>query len=85
MPGPAPGSELPNPNVSSPLFSSVLEVHFSARAEATTAGFTLTYADQLALKDGAALALSNGAGDRLTVRLLATRCMCGRSWLPINA
>ena len=71
LPGPAPGSELPNPNVSSPLFSSVLEVHLSARAEATTVGFTLTHADQLALKNGAVLTLSNGAGDRLTVRLLA--------------
>ncbi len=71
LPGPAPGSELPNPGVSSPLFSSVLEVHFSAHAEMMTDGFTLTAADQLALKAGETLTLDNGAGDKLTVKLLA--------------
>ena len=71
LPGPGPGLEVPNPSVSSPLFSSVLEVHFSAHVEMTTAGFTLTPADQLALKSGSELTLDNGAGDRVTVRLLA--------------
>ena len=71
LPGPAPGSEVPNPNVSSQLFSSVLEVNFSAHAEMTTTGFTLTAADQLALKAGQTLTLDNGGGDKLTVRLLA--------------
>ncbi len=71
LPGPAPGAEVPNPNVSSPLFSSVLEVHFSAHAEMTTAGFTLTQADQIALKNGAELTLDNGGGDKLTIKLLA--------------
>lgn len=71
LPGPAPGAEVPNPDVSSSLFSSVLEVHFSAHAEMTTAGFTLTAADQLALGSGTELRLGNGGGDKLTVRLLA--------------
>lgn len=71
LPGPAPGAEVPNPDVSSPLFSSVLEVHFSANAEMTTAGFTLTESDQTALKNGAELTLDNGGGDKLTIKLLA--------------
>ena len=69
--GPFPGTELPNPNPSSPILSSVLEVHFSANAEKTASGFTLTEADQFALKSGAELVLDNGKGDRLTIKLLA--------------
>ncbi len=70
LPGPAPGAEVPNPNVSSPLFSSVLEVHFSANVEMTTTGFTLTPADQLALKNGQTLLFDNGGGNNLTISLL---------------
>jgi hypothetical protein len=40
--GPIPGTELPNPNPSSPILSSVLALHFSAEAEQSTTGFTLT-------------------------------------------
>jgi hypothetical protein len=69
--GPLPGTELPNPNPSSPLLSSVLQVHFSANVEKTTSGFILTEADQLALKSGAEVALDNGEGDKLTIKLLA--------------
>ena len=69
--GPLPGTEIPNPNPSSPIYSSVLAVHFSAHVEKTTAGFTLTSADQAALAGGAKLNLSNGGGDRVTVELIA--------------
>jgi hypothetical protein len=69
--GPLPGTEVPNPNPSSPILSSVLEVHFSANAENISSGFTLTEADQAALKSGAELVLDNGKGDRLTIKLLA--------------
>src|SRR5438094_4337613 len=69
--GPFPGTELPNPNPSSPILSSVLEVHFSANAEKTASGFTLTDADQLALQSGTELVLDNGKGDKLTIKLLA--------------
>jgi hypothetical protein len=48
-----------------------LEVHFSADAEKTASGFTLTEADHFALKSGAELRLDNGQGDRLTIKLLA--------------
>ena len=69
--GPAPGSEKANPNPSSPLLSSLLAVRVPANVEDATAGFTLTPADHAALKGGARLTLSNGAGDRLTVELVA--------------
>jgi hypothetical protein len=71
LPGPLPGSELPNPNPASPLFSSVWEIHFSAHVEMTTTGFTLSAADKQALKAGQTLAFDNGGGDKLTVRVLA--------------
>jgi hypothetical protein len=71
MLGPLPGTEVPNPNLSSPILSSVLEVHLSANAENISSGFTLTEADQSALKSGAKLVLDNGAGDKLTIKLLA--------------
>lgn len=69
--GPAPGSEKANPNPSSPLLSSLLAVRVPANVEEMTAGFTLTAADHAALKGGERLTLSNGAGDRLTVELVA--------------
>ncbi|HEV8609766.1 MAG TPA: ScyD/ScyE family protein [Thermoanaerobaculia bacterium] len=70
--GPVPRSVLPNPNgPSSPIFSSVLAVHFSAHAEKITEGFTLSPADHQALADGERVKLSNGAGDKATVELIA--------------
>lgn len=65
-----PGSE-PNPEPSSPIFSSVLAVHFGANAEKTTGGFTLSPDDQEALAAGEKVTLSNGAGDKITVELVA--------------
>jgi hypothetical protein len=70
--GPIPGSALPNPNpVSSPLFSSVLAVHFSAGVEKNTEGLTLTLADQEALASGQKVTLSNGNGDAVALELIA--------------
>ena len=37
--GPFPGTARPNPNPSSPIFSPVLAIHFSANVEKTTAGY----------------------------------------------
>lgn len=71
LPGPFPGTELPNPSPNSPIMSSVLAVHFSAAAEKNTTGFVLTYADHQALKNGATLNFSNGGGDKITVELVA--------------
>ena len=62
----APGSPVTvaNPNPASPIFSSVLAIHFSASVERTTAGFSLTAADYDALADGQTVKLSNGAVTR---------------------
>lgn len=68
--GPFPGTEVANPNPSSPIFDSILAVHFSASAERTTQGFTLTLADHQALAGGESLRLGSGGG-RLTVELIA--------------
>lgn len=67
--GPVPGTSIPNPNPSSPLFSAVLAVEFSAEVS-STGGFTLTIADQAAIKNGTPVTLSNGRGETATIRLL---------------
>jgi hypothetical protein len=65
LPGP-----VPNPDVSSPIFSSVLAIHFSASVENTTEGWTLSPDDYEALADGEELKLWNGAGERITIELV---------------
>ena len=69
----APGSPVTvaNPNPASPIFSSVLAIHFSAHVEKTTAGFWLTAADYDALANGQTVNLSNGGRDQITIELVA--------------
>lgn len=70
--GPIPGTSLPNPNpLSSPIFSSVLAIHFSAAVEKSTEGFALTVAHQQALAAGTKVTLKNAAGDQITVEMMA--------------
>jgi len=70
-PGPIPGTTIPNPNpISSPIFSSILTIQFSANTENVTSGFTLTTDDQQALADGQVVTKSNGSGDKITIRLV---------------
>lgn len=69
--GPFPGTEVPNPNPSSPILSSVLAVHFSTEVEKGTQGFTLTLADHFTLAGGGDVTFNNGGGNRITVELLA--------------
>lgn len=70
--GPFPGTDIPNPDpISSPIFSSILAIQFSANTENATTGFTLTLANQQALADGETVTLSKGASDRITIRLVA--------------
>ena len=66
-----PGTQVPNPHPSSPIFSSVLAVHFSANVEMTTTGFILSYADQVALKSGAKVSYDDGGGDKISIELIA--------------
>ena len=68
--GSLPGSFVPNPNPSSPLFSSVLAIHFSGNVEMNTAGYVLSFADQIALKNGSKLDLTNGDNEKITIELL---------------
>jgi hypothetical protein len=71
-PGPAPGTTIPNPaGPSSPIFSSVLAIQFSANTENITTGFTLTFADQQALASGQSVTLSNGHGDKIMIQSVA--------------
>ena len=69
--GPVPGTERANPSPSSPIFSSVLAVHFSAAMEDTTTGVTLTLADHQALKSGETLTRWDAAGRKMTIQLIA--------------
>jgi len=69
--GPAPGTTVPNPNpISSPIFSSVLGIQFSANTENTTTGFTMTTADEQALANGDTVVLSDAAGSKLKISMI---------------
>jgi hypothetical protein len=70
LPGPSPGTAVANPSPSSPIFSSVLAIHFSANVEKQTDGLTLTVADQQALADGEKVTLGSGS-DKITIELIA--------------
>ena len=71
LPGPIPGTEVPNPSPSSPILSSVLAIQFSAAAEKRISGFTLSLADHFTLAGGGDVELNNGHGDKIAVELLA--------------
>lgn len=68
--GPSQGTTAANPNPSSPLFSSILAIHFSAAVEKNTQGFTLTLANQQTLASGQPVTLSNGGGDTITIEMI---------------
>ena len=70
IPG-APGTVIPNPNPSSPLFSSILAIRFSPEVERKTQGFTLSLADQRALFAGQEVRLSNRGGDKIAINVVA--------------
>ncbi len=60
-------SGLPNLNPASPIFSSVLAIHFSASVEKKTLqGFTLPLSAQQTLASGQKVTLSNVEGDKIT-------------------
>jgi len=70
--GPFPGTTIPNPaGPSSPNFSSVLSIQFSAQTENITSGFVLTTANQQALANGQTVTLSNGGEDQIMIRMVA--------------
>ena len=69
--GPAQGSELANPNPSSPIFSSILRLQLNSDVENVAAGFVLTFSNQTDLKNGATVPLSSTGGDSASIKLLA--------------
>jgi len=70
LPATIPTRHLANAEVSSPIYSSVLAIHFSAHVENSTAGFTLSLADQQALAARERVILSNGGGDTIEIELV---------------
>ena len=76
--GPVPRTAIANPTPSSPLFSSVLAIHFSAEVERSTAGFVLSLADHNALALGQRVTLANGGGETITLELVANF----PDWIP---
>ena len=69
--GQVPGTEVANPNPSSPFISAVLSIRLSPQAEETTQGFTMTFADQLALQNQGFLKLTDAVGNQLLVEVAA--------------
>ena len=68
--GPVQGSEIPNPNKSSPIFSSVLALEFDRNLSGVTAPFRVTPANHQALARREPVALVNERGERATLRLV---------------
>lgn len=69
--GPRPGTALENPaGPSSPIFSSILELFFTGRAEARTTGFTMTRDDQDALAKGKLVWLRDSRGNFMFIRMV---------------
>src|SRR6185503_1866963 len=69
--GPIPGTTIPNPNpISSPIFSSILGIQFSADTEKQTNAFTLTTRDEQAIANGETVSLSDNEGGKLKIRMI---------------
>lgn len=70
--GPLPGTTVPNPNpTSSPIFSSILAIHFSADVEQATSGFMLSLVDHQTLASGGPVRISYGRGETVTIERVA--------------
>ena len=68
--GPAPGSELPNPNRSSPILSSVLALELDRPLEISAGGFLLVPADHAILATGQPVTLRSPSGETATLSLV---------------
>lgn len=69
--GSIPNTQVPAPHPSSPIFSSLLALRFDHHYQTWPGGFNLTLADQVALKNGLTVNLTNSEGEALHVRLIA--------------
>ncbi len=70
LPGPVPRTEIPNPTPASPIFSSVLAVHFSAAVERNTTGVALDLDDHYALWAGQKVVRHDTRGRKITIELI---------------
>jgi hypothetical protein len=68
--GPAPGTEIVNPNPASPIFSALLALEFDPGVAGVLAGFTLPAAEHAALAAGRQIQLRSAAGDRAYLRVV---------------
>jgi hypothetical protein len=71
MPGPAPGSAIPNPQRSSNLFSSVLALRFGMAIEDSAGDFAFTQNDYDNLSNGERLRTRNSSDQRLVADVVA--------------
>lgn len=70
IPGPVQGTTIPNPDRSTPIFSSVLAIRFDSSLETTSGDFALTSADYDGLSEGINLKARNPAGKKVVVSVL---------------
>ena len=63
IPGAAPGSVVPNPTPSSPLFSSILRLEFEPEQRTTEGGFSLSLGEQERLANGEEFYVCNHVGE----------------------
>ena len=68
--GPAPGTEAPNPQRSSPILSSVLALEFDRNLPALLGGYLLRPADHALLAAGQTITLTNPLRQTATLRLV---------------
>ena len=70
LPGPVSGTEVPNPNPSSPILASVLVLSLPCPCDELDCGFTITQADHEKLAQKQRLTLTNADGLNATLRML---------------
>jgi hypothetical protein len=70
IPGPIPGTEIPNPHPSSPILASVLAMTLPRPCDDLPAGFSITMDDHTKLAQKQRLTLTNADGSRATLRML---------------
>ena len=71
LPGLVPGSELPNPQRSSTLFSSVIALRFAPGIDNSAGDFAFTQSNYDNLANGGRLKTSNASGERLVADVIA--------------
>ena len=78
------GFEIPNPNPSSPIFASVLQIRVPGNWEHLTSPFALVLANQTALANGETVTLTNADGQTLTIKMIVNLPNSVPNPLPTN-